>query len=203
MKKILLALFSVCALMFVFQSCSKTRTYADRLADEKKAIDRYMKKNKFELISREEFFKNDTTTAENQYVELQTGLYMHVVNRGDQMGEEYKFKHRDEITVRFTEYNIIEGYETVVGNTNNPFFVDAFVLTESDAGIRGEFVGRGNMAEIYGSKNVPPGWIIPLEYLRYGAHVKLIISSKLGHTLASQQVYPYAYDLTRLTPSKK
>ena len=197
MKKIILALFSVCALMFIFQSCSKTRTYADRLADEKKAIDRYTKKNKIQTISYDEFIANDTVTdiTKNQYVELQTGLYMQIIVRGDKMDDKFKFKDRNEITVRFSEYNIMEEYETNVGNTNNPFFVDAFVLTIRDSGIRGEFVDRGNMLEIYGSKAVPSGWLIPLEYLRSGAHIKLIVSSKLGHTLSSQQVYPYAYDL--------
>ena len=203
MKKILLALLSVFALTLAFQSCSKTRTYADRLADEKRAIDKYLKSNNLKVISKEEFFKQDTLTGVDEYVELQTGLYMNIVSRGDQINDKYKFKNRDEITVRFEEYNIMEGFETIAGNSNNPFFVDAFILTKSNSGVRGEFVDRGNMHEVYGSKAVPSGWLIPLDYIRYGAHIKLIVSSKLGHTLSSQQVYPYAYNLTRLAPSKR
>ena len=204
MKKSVLTILSVLSLFLVFQSCSKTRTYADRLADEKKAIDRYVKNNKINIISYQRFIENDTVTDidKNEYVELQTGLYMQIVDRGSKVDVD-TFAHRDEITVRFREYNIQEGYETMVGNTNNPYFVDAFSYTKTENQVKGEFVGEGNMVGYYQTKTVPTGWLIPLDYIRYGAHIKLIISSKLGHMNSFREVYPYAYDMTEVNLSKR
>jgi len=193
------------SLLLVFQSCSKSVTYADKLADEKKAIDRYIKKNNIKVISFNQFVENDSVTHidKNEYVELQTGLYMQIVERGSENPVD-TFANRDEITIRFSEYSIMDGYFTAVGNLDMTDFVDAFIYTISNNNtIKGEFVDRGNMIEIYGTKTVPSGWLIPLKYLRYNARVNLIVSSKLGHMNSLQQVYPYAYEIRRLGLSKR
>ena len=48
----------------------------------------------------------------------------------------------------------------------------------------------------YGS-SVPAGWLVALTYVRDGAHVKLIVPSKMGHQNAQRQVYPYYYDIQK------
>ena len=203
MKKTAFTILSVLAVLMAFQSCSKSRTYAERLADEKKAIDRYIKKENIKVISFDEFTRNNekTDTLKNEYVELQTGLYLQIRDKGSEALAD-TFKTRDEITVRFTEYNIIDGFMTVASNINQPNFVDAFIYTNEDNRLRGEFVDRGTMVETYGSTTVPSGWLIPLKYIHHNGHIKVIVSSKLGHTVANREVYPYAYDLRRLAISK-
>lgn len=203
MKKTVFTILSILAVLIAFQSCSKSRTYAERLADEKKAIDRYIKKEKIKVISMDEFTKNneETDVEANEYVELQTGLYLQIQDKGSENLAD-TFKTRSEITVRFTEYNIIDGFFTIASNTNQANFVDAFIYTIDKDRIRGEFVDRGTMVETYGSKTVPSGWLIPLKYIRHNGHIRVIVSSKLGHTVANREVYPYAYDLRRLAISK-
>lgn len=203
MKKTILALLSVLVLLGTFASCDKHKTYAEKLSDEKKAIDRYIRAKGINVISFDEFLKNDTVTdlSKNEYVQLQTGLYLQIVNRGSELKTD-TFKHRDEITVRFEEYDIKNKWFTAASNTTQGNFVDSFVYTNNGTSAKGEFVGRGNLWQIYGSKVVPIGWIIPLRFIRQNAHVKLIVSSKLGHNIAMQEVAPYAYDLKNLSLSK-
>ncbi|WP_018108331.1 DUF4827 domain-containing protein [Bacteroides propionicifaciens] len=203
MKKTVFTILSVLAVLIAFQSCSKSRTYAERLADEKKAIERYIKKQDIKVISMDEFISNnkETDVDKNEYVELQTGLYMQIQTKGSENLAD-TFKTRSEITVRFTEYDIPQGYFTNASNINQANFVDAFIYTVDKDRLRGEFVDRGNMVEIYGSKTVPSGWLIPLKYIRHNGHIRVIVSSKLGHTVANREVTPYAYDLRKLAISK-
>lgn len=203
MKKTILALFSVLALLGTFASCSKHKTYAEKLAEEKKAIDKYIRSNNIKVISFQDFLDKDTVTdvAKNEYVELQTGLYLQIIDRGSIQYTD-TFKSRDEITVRFEEFDIKNKWLTTVSNTNQPLFVDAFIYTNETNNVKGVFVDRGNMWETYQSKSVPLGWIIPLIFVRHDAHMKLIVTSKLGHDVSKREVVPYAYDIKKMSLSK-
>mgnify|MGYP000349755906 CR=1 FL=1 len=48
---------------------------------------------------------------------------------------------------------------------------------------------------IYHGSSVPAGWLVALNYIRNGAHVKLIVPSKMGQSDAMRDVHPYYYDL--------
>lgn len=203
MKKTTLALLSVLALLISFASCSKHKTYAERLAEEKKAIDKYIKAKNIKVISYSDFLVKDSVTdvTKNEYVELQTGLYLQIINKGSILHTD-TFKSRDEITVRFDEFDIKNKWFTSASNTTQPLYVDAFIYTNDGNNVKGVFLGNSNMAKIYNSKAVPLGWVIPLIFLRYNAHINLIVTSKLGHDVAKQQVAPYAYEIKSLSLSK-
>ena len=51
---------------------------------------------------------------------------------------------------------------------------------------------------IYHGSSVPAGWLVALNYIRNGAHVKLIVPSKMGQSDAMRDVHPYYYDLHKL-----
>ena len=61
----------------------------------------------------------------------------------------------------------------------------------TSSSIAGQFI-QGFMLSYYGPA-VPAGWLVPLDYVRDGACVKLIVPSKMGHSSAMQSVYPYYY----------
>ncbi len=74
--------------------------------------------------------------------------------------------------------------------------VDAFRYAVTSSSIAGTFL-QGYML-IYHGSSVPAGWLVPLNYIRDMAHVKLIVPSKMGHqTDAMQYVYPYFYDIRK------
>ena len=60
-----------------------------------------------------------------------------------------------------------------------------------------DFFTQGYML-IYHGSSVPAGWLVALNYIRNGAHVKLIVPSKMGQSDAMRDVHPYYYDLHKL-----
>ncbi|KAA6345203.1 hypothetical protein EZS27_007230 [termite gut metagenome] len=205
--------FSILFLMILlgggalFQACKDTKTYAELLETERNAINKFVKENNIKTISQEEFEKDTVTNVEeNEYVAFSNGVYLQIVD----LGKGEKPKNRDEILIRFIEYDIFLEDTTQASNVLNPYYEslnlypDAFYYTVTSNSSYGQFViGEGagigfNMYNTYGSTVVPTGWIIPLSYIKNGAHVKLIVPSKMGHSTAQQYVYPYFYDIRKI-----
>ena len=70
---------------------------------------------------------------------------MQIVERGSENPVD-TFANRDEITIRFSEYSIMDGYFTAVGNLDMTDFVDAFIYTLSNNNtIKGYFVTSGKL----------------------------------------------------------
>ncbi|WP_321479167.1 DUF4827 domain-containing protein [uncultured Bacteroides sp.] len=192
MKKLALLFINLLCIAALFQACDNTKTYADMLSDEKKAVSEYIKDNNIKVISQDEFEKDTITNVdENEYVGFSNGVYMQIVNRGE--GD--TVKTRDQILVRFMEYDIMQKDTTIVSNYNADNWVDVFNYTSTGTSVSGTFID-GSMSQYYGP-NVPSGWLIPLKYIKNNAHVKLIVPSKMGHTNASRYVYPYFYDILK------
>lgn len=196
MKKLTLFFLSLLALGLSFQACDDTKTYAEMLEDEKKAIDDFIRKNNIKVISQTEFYKQDSTTNvdKNEYVQLASGVYMQIVDKGSENKAD-TIKNNDLILVRFVEYNL-QYKDTTLSNLNEPAIVDEFKYTISSTSIAGSFLEGGYMHSVYGPQ-VPAGWLVPLVYIRNWAHVKLIVPSKMGQQQAMQEVYPCYYDIRK------
>jgi len=193
MKKLTLFFFALLAVSFAFQACDNTKTYAEMLDEEKNAIKAFIKDSNIVVISQSEFYAQDSMTYDNEYVQLASGVYMHIVDKGSANLAD-TIKPNDLVLVRFKEYGLIEGEETL-SNLSEPTVVDEFRYTVTSSSIAGLFTD-GYMYMAYGS-SVPAGWLVALTYVRDGAHVKLIVPSKMGHQNAQRQVYPYYYDIQK------
>lgn len=193
MKKLTLFFLSLLAFGLAFQACDNTKTYAEMLEDEEDAIANYIRDNDIRVISQSEFYANDSTTDidRNEYVQLASGVYMQIRKKGD--GD--TVKANDQVLVRFMEYSLID-QDTTLSNLHLPQMVDEFNYRVTSSSIAGQFV-QGVMPSAYSTTAVPAGWLVPLVYVRSGAHVRLIVPSKMGHNTAMQQVYPYYYDITK------
>ena len=199
MKKLTLFFLSILALSIGFQACDDTKTYAEMLEDEKAGIDAFIKDNNITVISQSEFYAQDSMTKENEYVQLASGVYMNIVSQGykDANGNVNKndtVKPNDRMLVRFMEYSILDK-DTTLSNLNAVENVDEFLYKVTSSSIAGTFL-QGYMMAYY-STAVPAGWLVPLTYIYNGAHVKLIVPSKMGHQSAMQYVYPYFYDIRK------
>lgn len=196
MKKLTFLFLSLLACCMAFQSCSHTRTYAEMLDDEKVAIKNFITDNGISVISQTEFYANDSTTdtLKNEYVQLASGVYMQIVDKGSKNPADTVRKN-DAVLVRFMEYDIM-GKDTTLSNIDDPQIVDEFNYTVTSSSIAGIFT-QGYMLSYYNSSAVPAGWLIPLSYVRDMAHVRLIVPSKMGHNTAMQYVYPYFYDIRK------
>lgn len=199
MKKLIpLSLFLlVCCV--AFHSCSKSESYADMLNKERRAINKFIEENGIVEITVAEFEEDTVTKCPpefpdyNEYVRFSNGVYMQIVDRGD--GD--TIANRDVISVRFMEYDILGGDTTGLSNFDSPYLLDVFDYTISGTTVYGKF-RQGSIWNNYQSAQVPSGWLVPLQYINSNARVKLIVPSKMGHTIASQYVYPYFYDLRRI-----
>jgi len=207
MKKLipLFLLSLTCSL--IFQACSDSKTYAEMLEEEKDAINKYIKDKNIKVITVSEFEKNgNKTNADpdvNEFVQLSNGVYMQIENYGDTNAD--SIRTRNVITVRFMEYDILEGDTTGASNFYIPDYLDVFDYTISGNTSYGQFRTNANgeilsrLAWAHNTTQVPEGWLAPLQYIKTGARVKLIVPSKAGHSEAQQYVYPYYYDLIRIT----
>lgn len=189
MKKLTLFFLSLLACGLAFQACDNTKTYAEMLEDEKDAIKAFVRDSSITVISQTEFYRNDSTTKENEYVQLASGVYMNIVNKGSANLAD-TVKPNDQILVRFSEYSLMDKKATI-SNLGYAEVVDEFNYRVTSSSIAGQFT-QGFMLSYYGPA-VPAGWLVPLDYVRDGACVKLIVPSKMGHSSAMQSVYPYYY----------
>ena len=196
MKKLTLFFLSLLALSLGFQACDNSKTYAEMLEEEKDGINDFIKKEGIKVISQSEFYAQDSTTnvEENEYVQLASGVYMQIVDKGSENAAD-TVKNNDEVLVRFMEYSILDK-DTTLSNLNAVETVDAFRYAVTSSSIAGTFL-QGYMMTYYSSPTVPAGWLVPLTYVRDMAHVKLIVPSKMGHQTAMQYVYPYFYDIRK------
>lgn len=161
----------------------------------------------------------------NQYVSFSNGVYMQIVKRFGCPRASYvpypnfesalPFENDNLILVRFTEKDILTDSATIVSNYENPYpyysfmniYPYGFRYTVEGTTIYGQFVQETgllsyyyyeqSMSNQYGT-SVPAGWLMALQFVRDGAHVKLIVPSKSGHSIAQKYVYPYFYDIRSL-----
>ncbi len=207
MKKIIFLLAIVLGAMSIV-SCRDQDTYADKLERERKAINAFIVKHKINVISEKQFesqgFKTDTT--KNQYVQFKsTGVYMQLVEEG--IGEKLKNGETATILCRFDETNVA-GDSLQLTNKSLIWngIVDKMLVTKNSGTFTASFDRASSvMVRAYGSTSVPKGWLVPLPYIKLGritsatdklAHVRLIVPSAQGQTLASKNTYACFYDIT-------
>lgn len=217
MKK-LMALWAALLLVGMsLQGCKNQKTYAEMLDEERDAVRGFLQKNDIKVISQEAFLKDTVTRSKeagasvDEFAELSNGVYLQVIRRGES-GNASKFKDGDEITVRYLEENISTGQE----RSSNVFrkqwedvassYVYPSVFRYVDNGVStayGIFTEQDPLwASMYNSTSVPPGWLMVLPYLRNQARVRLIVSSKMGHTAAQNAVHAYYYYIESFAKAK-
>lgn len=196
MKKLIPFFFILLAFGFAFQACDDTKTYAEMLEEEDDAIADFINKQGIKVISQTEFFDNDSVTnvEENEYVQLASGVYMQIVDKGSDNPAD-TVRNNEVILVRFVEYSLLD-QDTTLSNLSLPYITDEFKYTATSSSIAGIFT-QGLMYSWYGYTAVPAGWLVPMPYIRDRAHVRLIVPSKMGHQAAMQNVYPFYYDIKK------
>lgn len=220
MKNLVSLFFVALAGGLLASSCSDSKTYAEQLEEEREAIKQYIKKNNIKTISVEEFLKDSITDVEqNEYVAFQNGVYLQIIDRCGKHNlhedsvyhsfqEAAEFKDGNSIVVRYSEYDIMNDYMTAASNYNNPVeycnaYPDEFKYNyKNSTTYFGEFLDKVGTAfyynmgmGVYYGPKVPQGWLQAMQFLRDGAHIKIIVPSKQGHKTAGDYVTPYFYEI--------
>lgn len=188
-KRIITYFFVAAALAVQLVSCDDGMTYAERMEQEREIIDAFLADSGFYYV---ESFPTDSFRDSKEFMLFPDGMYMRV----EDFGSGRAFKSGDMVTVRFTEVNLSN--QLTVSNiaASHP---DVFRYQVSGSTKTGIFVsdelGDAFMVSLYSSTAVPSGWLLPLDYVRSGSRVRLIVPHKLGQSDATYYVYPCYYEI--------
>ena len=199
MKKSIFAVLLLAGIALL-SACNDYETYGEMKEKERDDIAKFIKDSAINVISETEFEKQGKTTnlSRNEFVYLKkSGVYMQIVNKGD--GSLLEDGKSINLLCRFFELNIKN--QTVLYNSYNYVYQnDKLNVQRAGSNYTASFVS-GRMYETYGA-SVPAGWLVTFNYLNVGrstanlARVRLIVPHSQGHSIASQNVYPYYYELT-------
>lgn len=195
MKKGFNILMIVCAALLAL-SCNKTKSYTDMLKDQKKAIERLIDKEGFEILKD---FPKDSVFGEKQFVELENGVYLNIIDKGTNERAVYGTK----ILYRCTMYYPM-----------NPVYIDArdsynrlitpygYYLVSDSTYISSNYGPHSNGTSPYSftygdytSSNVGEGLMTPLQYVGDRAKVKLIVPFKRGLPADNSNGEPAYYEI--------
>ena len=180
MKKGFNILLILCAALVAI-SCSKTKSYTDMLKDEKKAIERFIDDKGLEIL---DDFPADSVFKENQFVLLDNGVYLNIIDKGSDQREVYFFLHPD--------------------RQEMSYFMDSTIVAIENYGPHSN--GTSPIAFTYGdySKNSPydpsyyyvsEGMQEPLKYVGDRAKVKMIVPFKRGAYNDQSNGQPVYYEI--------
>lgn len=170
MKKGFNILLIACAALLTL-SCSKTKSFTDMLKDEKKAINKLIARDGIEVLKD---FPKDTVFGENQFVVLDNGVYMNIVDRGN---DERAVLNKTVILSRFTadfftlDSTVISNYGPHSNGTPPVEFVYGSIQASGTPTTQFESILYSLVSE---------GMQIGLQYVGHKGKVKLIVPFKVG-----------------------
>ena len=222
MRKLPIYFLAILVVMAAISSCSDTKTYADMLSDQRNEIEDFIDSANINVISASTFNtmlddegkilpeKATEMVENNQYVLFSNGLYLQVLDAGS--GD--TIKSRDNVVVRYVEYSLAAKDTTTLNvfipdsdfsNLTSLYTLpDVFSYTQtinsySGAATQLGTFTQGVMYSYYGT-SVPAAWLYAINYIRKGAHMRMIVPADLGNSTASSTyLVPYFYDIWKMT----
>ncbi len=154
MRKISFIILAVIGTLILNSSCNKTKTYADYLKDESKAIKNFIAENNIKVLDE---YPADSTFAPNEfYRDPATGVYFNVIDRGGR-----RASIGEEVYVRFSGLEYFMKTDTT--KYSNMTSVDTQIL-------------------VFGNSATYPAvaWVVPLAYVGHLGEVKMIVPFNSG-----------------------
>ena len=171
-------------------SCSKTRSYTDMLKDEEKAIDRLIDSLDIEVLKD---FPDDSIFAENQFVKMDNGVYMNIIDRGEGRATLYSTR----IMYRCNAYYFLNYFQLCINSNYGPNSNGTVPYPANGAQTVPFIYGEGttnNQADpkyIYVSEGIQT----PLQYVGHHGRVKLIVPFDKGTYQDQGYYYPVYYEV--------
>lgn len=187
MKKTGYIILILASLLVFGASCNKTKTYADLLKEENRAIDKFISKNKLVILN--DFPKNGVFKANEFYRDPATGVYYNIIDVGDTITIP-KIKVGEEVYVRFNGLNYFSKEDTVKYNNMDP------IKSPLPATLvfRGE-VTVANRSFLY--SGTTPGWVVPLKHVGHTGKAKMIVPFNMGSPSDQSAYTPTYYELVQ------
>ncbi len=177
-----------CIAVISLSSCNDSKSYAERLVDETKAVNYYLsdfrvensipENNEFELGPDAPFYRLDD----------EGNVYMQVIRKGD--FENNKATDDQMIYFRWERNNLLYYYNygkmISEGNSNNMSYNSTWF--------------RFNNTTNSSSTQWGSGVQMPLNYLGIDCEVNLIVKSQYGFSSETSNVTPYVYNIRYFVP---
>jgi hypothetical protein len=166
MKKTLVFVIAlIVALAYSLTSCDKQKSLQERLQEERRAIERYIKRNGLVILDE---YPEGRAFGEKEFFRTSDGLYIHVVDSGN---GQRAVPLENEVTVRFEYRHDIAVSDTSITYWNQTSLIQPFSFKY---GLSQSYTVSGSLVCV--------GWVYPLSYVGKLAVVDLIIPSALGST---------------------
>ena len=168
MKKIFIAAFISIVAIGILSSCNKSRTYAQRLGDEKKLIERFIDKNDLKVLN--EYPKDSVFKSNEFFFDASSGIYYNVIEKGSSR----RIKNGEEFYIRFKGLRYLSNHDSIpaIGNIDSKL---------------PEVLVYGNA-----STYLTAAWVTPIKNIGDRAKVKMIVPFNMGLP-TDQQGYRTAY----------
>lgn len=168
MKKIIIASIITIVAVGILSSCNKSKTYAQRLNDEKKLIERFIDKKDLKILNE---YPEDSVFQSNEfYFDDSSGIYYNVIDPGNSR----RLKTGEEFYIRFEGLRYLSDHDSVASMSNKH-------------SLEPEVLVYGNT-----STYITTAWVAPLRNIGDRAKVKMIVPFNMGLP-ADNQSYRTAY----------
>lgn len=159
MKLFKFIVLTLIGLLILTTSCNNSKSYADRLKDEKRAIDLFIAKNNLEIIK--DFPEDGKFEPHEFYKDVNSGVYFNIMEPGDST----QIALGQEVYIRFKEVIYLIEDDSVLYNKSE-YFTEKFV---------------GPISSYTRDVYTIPGWIVPLTYnVGHKGKVKMIVPFNMG-----------------------
>lgn len=162
-------------LLVITSSCNNSKTYADYLKEEKKAIDQFIAKNNIQILK--EFPKDSVFKSNEFYIDPVSGVYFNIIELGDTARPQW----REKVYVRFKGLHYFKGDDTTRYSNLQSTFPEEI-----------EYVGPVNSTTKSSYANA--GWAVPLSYVGHTGKVKMIVPFDYGSSYDQSVSEPTYYE---------
>lgn len=173
------------AFLLAFSSCKDSKSYAELLNEETKAVNAFLADQNVILdIPADSIFEYGPDTPFYR-IDPDGNVFMQVIEPGDKE----KVKNDAMVFFRFTRYNLNE--YALTGSLGSGY-------GNSEDVSMGSASFRFNNYTLTTSSQWGSGIQMPLNFLGFNSHVRLVIKSQFGLTSEISQVIPFLYDIRYL-----
>ncbi len=173
------------AFLLAFSSCKDSKSYAELLNEETKAVNAFLADQNVILdIPADSIFEYGPD-APFYRIDPDGNVFMQVIEPGDKE----KVKNDAMVFFRFTRYNLNE--YALTGSLGSGY-------GNSEDVSMGSASFRFNNYTLTTSSQWGSGIQMPLNFLGFNSHVRLVIKSQFGLTSEISQLIPFLYDIRYL-----
>lgn len=184
MRKIVGFIFALVALVVMFSACKDSETYADKLKNESKAIDRFIKERGYNILKS---MPDNYKFGDNDYYKDEdSGIYLRIINRGDTDKMASK-ENKSEVLIRF--YDALRFGSTDTTSYSNDGSWSPLSLVFGDASTYYDYYGTMDYGYIF----LSPACAFPLDYVGEGGEVSLIVPFVNGSAMQQSYYEPLFY----------